>query len=54
MDKMKVEGNLGAQRAKESRKCSAKLGTSIPSNPLYYGKPEMAIDEKFGPGDKVC
>lgn len=52
-----VSGDLGHYRQVEAMKVFSrpikKAGKPI-SNPLTYRRPEMGIDAKFGPGDKVC
>lgn len=49
-----VEGDLGKYRQQEMVKIFGAQGGKDESNPLRYRKPQTAIDEKFGPGDKVC
>lgn len=51
-----VKGDIGMYRQQEAGKVFSRrsLGGRDISNPLSYGKPETAIDPKFGPGDKVC
>lgn len=49
-----VQGDLGAYRQQEARKVFPGIAGKDASNPLRYRKPATAIDEKFGPGDKVC
>lgn len=52
-----VTGDIGQYRQIETMKVFSrpikKAGKPI-SNPLSYRRPEMGIDAKFGPGDKVC
>lgn len=49
-----VEGDLGMYRQQEAKKVFPGLSGKDESNPLRYRKPQTGIDEKFGPGDRIC
>jgi hypothetical protein len=51
------KGDIGAARAAEISKAfrrPIKRSGDIPANKLKYRAPSVAIDAKYGPGDKVC
>jgi hypothetical protein len=52
-----VKGDLGMYRGQEADKqkgFKADGRTGACAKKLYYGEPDMAIDAKYGPGDKIC